>query len=377
MGKEKGYDYWLYDQDYEKQTDFFEYINSYLISSRSKMNILLVHSNDPLLDELNEWIPRNFDINTEGTDEMFTIKISKIFETFDKSVRRNEEVRARIVKYNDYPIYLIFSNCTKSKFRTIITTLINKHYPRISRMFLTNQEIKSICNEFERKTRNEVIIEFSHAKKRLFGTKKKKISQMTYTNEHYSKVFEKIYVANQWIESIRFEARVMVDELKKVSQPKYLGVISRGCFFSAELRFAPFIDIAIPLAIKYGYGKNEYLDIRSKKAKDENPEPIVINFSEDIFKDISENQNFVESFSDLEKISVSSYHSNPYIHISLLDYLDGSSYDLWVVSNNRLIIYPQISASTASMNRILNHIFERIKEGDIEEYKDIEIKNWQ
>lgn len=374
MGKDQGYDYWLYDQDYEKHEDFFIYVNSYLISSKNKINVLLVHSEYPLISELSDWIPKNFDVDVNGSNDTFTMKVSKIFETFDKTKHREETIRARILKYNNYPIYMIFSNCSKLQFKTIITALINKHYPSISRMFLTNHEIKEICNELERKTRNEIVIDFSHVKKRLFGTKKKRTSQMTYTDEHYSSIFEKIYIANQWIESIRFEAKVVSDEVDgRISQPKYLGVISRGCFFSGELRFSPFIDIIIPLAVKYAYGKNEYLNVRSKKAKEENPEPIVINFNEDIFEDISENKNFVDSFLDLEKVSVSSYHSNPYIHISLLDYLDGSSYDLWVVSNNRLIIYPQFSASTASMNRILNHIFERIKDGVIEEYKDIVI----
>lgn len=371
---ERGYEYWLYEQHYDDLAEFYQYVNNFLVTAKGKINILIVNCEESIKKELDDWEPQNFKVKTSGKDNFFKLEITKLFEDRQADELRKDLVKARVIKYQDYPLYLIFSECTKTKFKNIITKLMNKHYPNISRLFLTNNEIKNICNQLERDTRNEILVEFSHAKKRLFGSKKKKISQMTYTHEHFSTVFEKIYTFNQWIESIRFSARVVVNaETGKVSEPKYQGVLSRGCFFSAELRFSPFIDIIIPYAIKFAYGKNEYLKVRSLRASQENPEPIVINFQDDIFSDIAENKNFVDAFYDLDKVSVSSYHSNPYIHLSLLDYLDGSSYDLWVVSQNRLIIYPQFSASTASMNRIVNHIYERIREGVIEEFKDIEL----
>ena len=58
-------------------------------------------------------------------------------------------------------------------------------------------------------------------------------------------------------------------------------------------------------------------------------------------------------------------HGNPYIHMSVADYTDGSSYDLWVVNPKRIVIVPQIRATEGSLSRLTNHIFEQFKEGEI------------
>ncbi|MFZ0512240.1 MAG: hypothetical protein WAM14_11590, partial [Candidatus Nitrosopolaris sp.] len=58
---------------------------------------------------------------------------------------------------------------------------------------------------------------------------------------------------------------------------------------------------------------------------------------------------------------------------SLLDYNDGSSYGIWIVSENEINIIPQIRATVASMTKLLNHIYQKIQEGDIAEYSPIEV----
>ena len=49
--------------------------------------------------------------------------------------------------------------------------------------------------------------------------------------------------------------------------------------------------------------------------------------------------------------------------------MDGSSYDLWAVTSDRLVIIPQIRASGASMRRLVNHVFEGMGEGSVERYE--------
>ena len=110
---------------------------------------------------------------------------------------------------------------------------------------------------------------------------------------------------------------------------------------------------------------------RSKKASAKNPEPIVLEFPTEVFALGERNREIVDAIAELDNASISVFHSNPYIHISMLDYLDGSSYDFWVLSSSRMIIYPALRASTASMSRLLSHLFEEISDGKVEEYKNI------
>jgi hypothetical protein len=56
------------------------------------------------------------------------------------------------------------------------------------------------------------------------------------------------------------------------------------------------------------------------------------------------------------------------VNVSLVDYLDGSSFDVWVLSNKEITLVPQLRASEASIARLMNHIFEKFGEGIIKEY---------
>lgn len=62
------------------------------------------------------------------------------------------------------------------------------------------------------------------------------------------------------------------------------------------------------------------------------------------------------------------YCDRPHLHMSLVDYTDGSSYDIWALLSDRLAIIPQIFASKRSMSRLVNHIFEKIGGGRLERY---------
>jgi len=62
-------------------------------------------------------------------------------------------------------------------------------------------------------------------------------------------------------------------------------------------------------------------------------------------------------------------HANPYVHLSVVDNLDYSSADVWVVAQNQILIVPQLKASAAGLKRIVNHIFEHFREGKLSEYQ--------
>lgn len=55
-------------------------------------------------------------------------------------------------------------------------------------------------------------------------------------------------------------------------------------------------------------------------------------------------------------------------HASIADVLDGSSFDIWVASSNRILIVPGPKASVAAFIRLISHIFSEFREGTIAEY---------
>lgn len=364
------YHYWLYNQEYKTADSFLGHVSGLVRKNNVRINVLLVTTIANLKQELESWSPEKFSVEIKNDEPVFTVEITKEFDSAKKIT-----VKAVVVKHPTYPaVYMVISDCDSRDFKNIITKLMNKHYPVVSQIYLTNNEMRLIFDKLQRETERDITVEFSVGKKRL-PDKKKKESQVTYTDQPYLEVFEEIVAHDQWVQSIRYRA----EKIKKINDNvesrtvEFIGVISRVCFFSCKRDFEPLVKIIIPYAIKLASVRNEYLKIRAESATELKPKPAIIKFDDQIFTDISKNQQYVNALVDLESCSVSEYHTNPYIHVSMIDYLDGSSYDIWVLTSDKLAIIPQFKATTASMTRLVNHIFERIHEGEVVDYEQIEL----
>ena len=88
----------------------------------------------------------------------------------------------------------------------------------------------------------------------------------------------------------------------------------------------------------------------------------------DMFWGAHENYRFVRIVRSMPRTMGSTYCANPYVHMSLVDCTDGSSFDVWVATVDRITIIPQIKATHAAVARLVNHIFERFGEGRVEEH---------
>lgn len=369
MPNKDDYHYWLYEQKYDTASSFLNYVSGLVGKSNVRINVLLITTLADLKQELENWSPEKFSVNTKNNDPVFTVQITKKSEGSEEKI-----VKAIVVKHPNHPaVYMVISDCDSDDFKNVVTKLMNKHYPIVSQIYLTNNEMRLIFDKLQRESGFDITVEFSVGKKRLSG-KKKKESQVTYTDQPYLEVFDDIVAHDQWVQSIRYRAEKVetVNDLE-LRTTEFMGVITRSCFFSCKKDFTPLKEIIIPHAIKLASVRNEYLKIRAESASELKPKPAVIKFDDDIFTDISKNQQYVDALVELDSCSVSEYHTNPYIHVSMIDYLDGSSYDIWVLTSDRLAIIPQFKATTASMTRLVNHIFERIHEGEVEDYEQIQI----
>jgi hypothetical protein len=191
----------------------------------------------------------------------------------------------------------------------------------------------------------------------------------------YDEVFDDLEEEDAWIKRIDFDAPIQVDEN---NAPKVImlfnGSISRNCYFKIKEGLNEFYKYIIKNSIQIIVERLGYLQRRSESAEKTRPEPIVIRFNEPIFRDEGWNEKFIENMAQLKNISITELHKNPYIHLSILDYLDGSSYGVWIVSDNEINIIPQARGTVASMTRLLNHIYEKVQEGETAVYAPIEIE---
>lgn len=96
--------------------------------------------------------------------------------------------------------------------------------------------------------------------------------------------------------------------------------------------------------------------------------PIQISYPYDIFANTEEIRKTGDVFSKYPNASRIEYHCNPYYHSSVADYLDGSSFDIWITSLRKIIIIPQLKASVQAFERLTTFVFSNFGEGIVDDF---------
>ena len=369
VAKSQDYRYWLYEHPHETSGSYLDGVSRLIPGSNIRINVLLVTATDDLKKELKKWTPEKFDVEIKNTGAVLTMAITRTI-----SDERKITVEASAVRHPAFPaVYMIVSDCTTQDFKMVITKMMDKHYPAVSQIYLTDNEMKIIFDRLQQTTNSAIVVAFSVSKKRLPKSKKRE-SQITYTNQPYAEVFEEILSHDQWVHSIRYKAEAIEkNQGRHTRHVEFSGIISRSCFFSCKGDFHQLNKTIIPNAIKLASARNEHLRASAESAKERKPEPVVIKFDEQIFGDVSMNQRYIDALVKLESCSVSEYHTNPYIHVSVLDYRDGSSYDIWVLGPGQDGDNPAIQCQFGIVSKAGKPHFERIHEGTVKKYEQIEV----
>jgi hypothetical protein len=298
----------------------------------------------------------------------FTLKISQV----DEDNRKIEELYAMCLPSKLDSLFMILSDSKHTIFKRLMNRIVKYNYPFLSHVYLKDSEIKELFLRMNKQNNIRIIIYKILSYSRISETIQEK--DLRWTRRTYDDVFYDLEESNAWIKRIDFRASIEKIEKGGTSWIRLLEVaMGRDCYFKVKGDFNKFYLHIINVSMDMIAKRLGYLEARSESAKDARPEPIVIRFDNPIFKEKSSNEKFIRKLEELKNISITKLHSNPYLHISLLDYNDGSSYGIWIVSENEINIIPQIRATVASMTKLLNHIYQKIQEGDIAEYAPIEV----
>ncbi len=207
---------------------------------------------------------------------------------------------------------------------------------------------------------DEIIIARASQKIRYDG--EHRMTSVTWNNSNVEKAYEWLREHNGFFKSIQFKAMSLGFEVTNTFVDRRGTMRIQRNFskvFAAIVK--PNVDVLnryIILFNKRGRRDNKHLDVR----------PLEINFDSELFQDKANHAKFIEMMCLLKDASISTLHGNPYIHVSIMDYIDGSSYDLWVVDTKQILLVPQLRSTIMSLKRIVNHIFDYYAEGEIVSY---------
>ncbi len=131
-------------------------------------------------------------------------------------------------------------------------------------------------------------------------------------------------------------------------------------------------EVAVPLLSALELSVTKRLELfRGRGIKErsyKHARPIEIAYPEELFSDVQEVRRFGEAMAGYPNSTRAVFHPNPYYHASIADFLDGSSFEIWILSPTRVLILPQSRASQQAFERIVTHIFTHFREGSVSEY---------
>ena len=292
--------------------------------------------------------------------------------TYQRQIR-DQEIRRRenffIAAHPKYDkVYVAMTLGSSDFIQHGLSPVLKSFYPLIVRPFVAHVRLRNMLNAFKtRKAFSELIITRASQILRLNeeGVHRRNMPMVSWPGMSIEEGFGWLDEHNGWFKSLQFEARDSLGRTKAAMS------ITRNGVIRVDRLFASACDAFIQPVCKNHY---ENIVLFSKRSRRDSHQlaakPLMIDFGVPQFDTIEENAKFIQSMKRLRTASVSVLHGNPYISLSVVDYFDGSTFDVWVLSKEHMIIVPQMKGTVAAIKRLINHVFDTYAEGDLKNYAE-------
>jgi hypothetical protein len=295
----------------------------------------------------------------------------------EKEEKPNQGIIVILKSTNDF-LYRIVTVSRSEFWNNVVKPFLRKKYPAISIVYfrqdeleqaLLNFEIKMI-HQFSNKARISVVevTRKSERASKLSQRIKYINTERSWTNSSLSETFVELKERGFWFTSLKFQISIAKSPNGRYYR-RATGRISKfGAFSCTNMYNEVRLYLIEPLE-HIAAERMHLLEGRGIVERDYKPgPPLEIVYDEEVFNTTEKVRQFGETLSHYHDASIVTYHGNPYYHANIADQRDGSSFEIWVLSQHRILISPQAKSSAHALSRVISYIFDRFKEGDISEY---------
>ena len=277
--------------------------------------------------------------------------------------RKDKKIENLVIKIpnSDLVLLLNFENLAVMRW---MGSFFLRLYGDFSKSAFTSKELKEILLNLESVTKGKInsrkVIYKKLIKVPNKGNKRfKRVTDVNYTDEEFIESFDGAMRNNQFIDKIEFE-------LNRDSKSVLKGYLSREGIFKFSGNFSLFFNSLIKDYLKNLEEKKiNFLNKHISKIFDGQVKSFKLKFEYSIFEKVEKNKEFIDAIGSMKKSLMVVHHGNPYVHLSVLDYLDGSSFDLISMEKDSIRVISKDKSSISSISRLLNHIFENFSEGAV------------
>ena len=264
--------------------------------------------------------------------------------------------------------YYLFSVSDSAFWNYLVRYLIRNTYPRIKSIFYKQNEIIKVLNYLVEK--NNLNMKF-RVKEVTTKEKRGKIykfdTERRWTDLSVDQLFSQGSERNQLFISIVLKVYIARIGVEKLVESNEIKVYKNGEIFTRNLDENLVKDLNKRLEVDVRNRFNLYKDRGLRNAKKIMPKPLEVTFDSEVFSNIDEFNRFRNLIKKYPNSNKTIIHSNPYFYLTISDFIDGSSFDLWVVESNKISLVPQSKSSQQGFEKLIKYIFENFKEGTIKE----------
>ncbi|TWP51555.1 hypothetical protein FKR81_15280 [Lentzea tibetensis] len=143
----------------------------------------------------------------------------------------------------------------------------------------------------------------------------------------------------------------------------HLRRLAGATFYSGN--FTAFDDVVLSRLAKAGATRRSLMANRHRRVGKPVGTPISVKLPGAFLGTEIDTSEVLETLEELSQVSVAVLHRNPYLHVVVTDYSDGSNFDLFVTDADSIDIYPGFRASRGSLTRLSQRLGERFLATDI------------
>lgn len=228
--------------------------------------------------------------------------------------------------------------------------------PYIYKFYATSRDLEAVLDLFTRSIDRDVELTVTQA----IAYSHREQAEISYKKRPYPVVFRKAREGDNYVDSLTFSAISDKELILEAS------VTRDGTTRINKGKVEIFFNYLLENYIRFGEEKAEIFTGRERERDTGDVQQIEIQFESPVFQSPKDNENLIQALADLSRASVTVYHKNPYAHISVLDFNDGSSCDVFVTDPETIAIVPSYRGSTNFLMRISDKLHRELDESSIE-----------
>ena len=237
-----------------------------------------------------------------------------------------------------------------------VSWVIRECTPSIYEFYATSRDLEAVLDNFSKSLNRDTRITVTQA----VAYSHREQTEISYKTRPYPEVFRSARDGGNYVDSLIFKAF-------NDSEPVLQATITRdGTTKLHSGNIELFFNYLLEQYISYGEEKAEVFSGKERSQQTGDVQEININFDNPVFQSPKDNEVLIDALGDLSRASVTVYHKNPYAHISVLDFNDGSSVDVFVTDPNTISIVPGYKGSTNFLMRISDKLYRELDESSIE-----------